>query len=459
MKKINYVLILCITTLFLIGLNFIRDKTLNYKDLGEIEKEVIKESTFEEKAIPKIVDIIIVNNYYIALCEDGTVWSWDINQKVENIQKLSKLKDIVKIMEVGTEEVTIYALSKDGFVYAWGSNNGLLINTEENSDKIFYEPIRLKGLSDIIQIDANNGKAFALDQNGTFYAWGLSLYWNDAEDLKPGFPKEKKDLAEGVETLVAGAGEYSYFIREDKSVFSIMEADILDFRHIYPYIFPKFEIKGYETNKNLTNTLSLLENAISLSQGSKLGLTVLHELGTCKNIEKIGADGYTMFLYKEDNTLWYWNSDRILYHDNIAALANPETALINYSGSFEKIDFERVLGNEDSNGILKIVDICAGLENVLFLTNDGQVFMSEYKTNEIRDVEHYNTANTKKDRTDITSVISDMHLKELVFKKLDFQEIISINTDGNFCFSLVNVKGEYFYLDLTLSRKFPASIS
>lgn len=448
MKKINYVLMLCITILLLIGLSFIHDKTFNYKGSGEAEKEIIKKSTFEEKAMPKIVDIVIANNYYIALCEDGTVWCRNINQKIESFQKLSKLKDIIKIMEVGTEEVTIYALSKDGFVYAWGSNKGLLINTEENSDKIFYEPIRLKGLSNIIQIDANNGKAFALDGNNKFYLWGLSLYWNDIEDLKPGFPQEKRNLVEGVGALTAGAGEYNYFIREDKSVFSIMEANLLDFRHIYPYIFPKFEVKGYETSKALTNTLPLLENAISLNQGSKLGLTVLHELGICDNIEKVGADKYTMFLYKEDNTLWYWNSDRIIYHDNIAALANPETALINYSGSFEKIDFEKVLGNDENNGTLKIVDICAGLENVLFLTNDGQVFMSEYKTSEIRDVKHYNTTNTKTNRTEVTSVISDMHLKELVFRKLDFQEIISINTDGNFCFSLVNVNGEYFCLDL-----------
>ncbi len=443
MKKINYVLILCIIILFFIGLSFVYDKVSE-----EVEKEIIKESTFEEKAIPKIVDIIITNNYYVALCEDGTVWSWNINQKTENVQKVCLLKDIIKIMEVGTEEVTIYALSKDGFIYAWGSNKGLFITTEEDSDKIFYEPVKLKGLSDIIEIDANNGKAFALDRNGTFYVWGVSLYWNDVEDLKPGFPQEKKNLVEGVKVLVAGAGEYNYFIREDKSIFSIMEASLLDSRHIYPYIFPKFEKKGYETNKNFTNSIFLLENAISLSQGSKLGLTVLHELGICDNIEKIGADGYTIFIYREDNTLWYWNSDRIIYHDNIAALANPETALINYSGSFEKIDFENVLGNERSNSTLKIVDICAGLENVLFLTSDGQVFMSEYKTSEIRDIEYYNTTNTNINRTEVTSVISDMHLKELIFRKLDFQEIISINTDGNFCFSLVNEKGEYFCLNL-----------
>lgn len=449
MKKIKYVLILCIVSLFLMMFVVMADNDFYKKQsiLGTEEK-ITEESDLEKRVMPKIIDIIIVEDYHIALCEDGTVWSW--NGEERNAQVLSQLKDVVKIMEAGTEEITIYALSKNGFVYAWGSNQGLLISPEESHDKIFNEPVRLNGLSDIIQIDANNGKAFALDRNGVFYIWGLSLYWNAVEDLKPGFPQEKKDLVEGVEVLFAGAGEYHYFIRRDKTIFSIMEADLLDSRHIYPYIFPKFQTQGSETNKNYEDTLPLLENAIRLSEGSKLGLTVWHELGTCENIERIGADGYTIFLYKRDNTLWYWNSDRILYHDNIAALANPETALIDYSGSFEKIDFEIVLENEDGKkDILKIVDICAGLENTLFLTNDGQVFISEYKTSEIQDVEHYNTSNTRANRIERTSVISEMHLKELAFRKLDLENITSINTDGGFHFSAVDTEGSYFYIDTT----------
>lgn len=449
MKKRNDILILCIAFLLFLVIG---------------RKESIKESVLDEKIMPKIVDIIIVDNYHIALCEDGTVWNWNSSttafsslaqssayEKIE-AQKISQLKDIMKIMEVGTEELTIYALSKDGFVYAWGSNRGLLICAEETQDKIFYESVKRKGLSDIVMMDANNGKAFALDRTGTFYTWGLPFYWNEIEDLKPGFPQDKKGFVEGVKVLSAGSGQYHYFIREDNTIFSIMEADLLDNRHIYPYIFPKLENRkenGSRSNKD-SDSIPLLEYAIRLSEGSKFGLTILHELGTCEDVEKISSDGYTMFLYKKDHTLWYWNSDRIKYHDNIAALSDPETARIDYSGSLEEIDFRTILGIKyNKKRTPKIIDICPGIEYVLFLTDTGQVFMSEYRTKEIQDIEYYNTANTRADRIESTGIISQMHLKELSFQKLDLENIISINTDGNFHFSAVDEEGNYFGLDMT----------
>lgn len=97
----------------------------------------------------------------------------------------------------------------------------------------------------------------------------------------------------------------------------------------------------------------------------------------------------------------------------------------------------------------RIIDLCAGKENVLFLTDNGQVFMSKYITTEIKDVEYYNRASTKPDRTVFTGRLTNMHLKALSFQKLGYQNIIGVNTDGNFHFSLLDNEGNYYDLDLS----------
>lgn len=76
-------------------------------------------------------------------------------------------------------------------------------------------------------------------------------------------------------------------------------------------------------------------------------------------------------------------------------------------------------------------------------------FMSKYITTEIKDVEYYNRASTKPDRTIFTGRLTSMHLKALSFQKLDYQNIISVNTDGNFHFSLLDIEGNYYDLDMS----------
>lgn len=94
------------------------------------------------------------------------------------------------------------------------------------------------------------------------------------------------------------------------------------------------------------------------------------------------------------------------------------------------------------------MEICAGKENTLFLMENGQVFMSEYITTEVKDIEYYNGANTRADRTVFTSVKPNMELKALSFRRLDYEDIVHINTDGEYHFSLIDKNGDYFALSI-----------
>lgn len=455
-KLIKYIILLITLFLFIIIIikNYNKQKGLNILH-KVIEIENLVEINIIEP-MPKITDIIIGNNNKIALCEDGSVWSWSSkqhhNMESENVPmnpiKVPNLKDIVKIMDMDS---AIYALSKDGNIYAWGDNKNLLISIEESRDKVFNEPVILKGLSNIVSMDAKNGTAFAIDRNSKFYMWGLYLYSDEISDIKPGFPQKNNELVEDVKCIFAGAGNYHYFIRNDGTVFSIMESYYDAFKVPYDFIFPEFlstkDQSENQTNEEIIST-NKLDTSVALNEGTKYGLTILCELGVGEGIDKISADEYTMFLYKTDKSLWFWNSNRIKYHDNKRALADPETAQVNYTGYFEEVNFNKLLEEENSY----IIDISSGKENTLFLMDNGQIFISEYTTYDVQDVEYYNLANTNPNRNIFTSVEPSMHLKKMTFRKLDLENIISINSDGEYNFTAVDLNGFYHLVELKNSQ-------
>lgn len=404
------------------------------------EKEVGKETN----SMAKLIDIIIEDDCCTALCEDGSVWAWENIYSRNNLHKISNLNNIIKIVDAGP---AMYALSEDGHVYAWGSNEWGQMNVEDR-DAYFDEAIQLSGLSDIVDMDVNldvdseKAKGFCIDENGNFYEWGLYLYFEEAKDWEPGFPQENIELVQGTKKLFTGTGNYNYFITEDGSVFSIMETTLWE--RTRDFIFPRLPV---EENRFDADAAPLTGNEIpfrNLNQGTKYGMTILYELGSEEGIERIASDPYTMYLYKEDGTLWYWNSGTVKYHDNKIAMADPEIYGEDYQGGFEEVDLKKILGIDDKEEhIPKIVDMCAGSENVLFLTDDGQVFVSEYVTSEIRDVEYYILRNTNPNRSR-TGWIYDLPLKTVNFYKLDWESIASINTNGEYCFSAVDKQGHIF---------------
>lgn len=107
------------------------------------------------------------------------------------------MENIIKIMDMGTVR---YALSSEGNIYEWESSEYHSAGMDEERDNIFYESVRLRGISNITDMDARNGKVFAVDKEGNLYAWGwgLCLYNNDYEDMNPDFPGKSKGLVKNV---------------------------------------------------------------------------------------------------------------------------------------------------------------------------------------------------------------------------------------------------------------------
>jgi len=393
--------------------------------------------------MPKIVDIIYSDGEYIALCEDQTVWCWGVLDEENVPQKVQNLEKITKIMHTGT---AIYALSQDGYIYAWGSNEALLIEPQGGREYFFDEPLRIKDIWNVVDVDAKNGKVFAVDANGIFYAWGLNIYGYEDEwkDNKPGFPTNAEGLVKNVQSLFAGSGNYSYFIREDGSVFSIMESSIFD-SDIKDFIFPKFSIK--ETNYDGTPVYLSDISYIDLREKTKYAMTILYELGDGIKAELLASDAYTMFLYGTDKSLWYWDSGMVKYHDCKEVIADLNAYQENYCGCFRKVDITSILKIVENEQIPKIINICSGKENVFFLTEDGQVFFSRYETEEIKDVEYYVIGSTSPTRQQ-SKIKTNMEIKTIVFERTDLQNIVSINSNGMYSFTAVDAEGNYYCFDM-----------
>lgn len=400
-----------------------------------------------QEEIPEIVDIIVDDLKVTALCIDGSVWSWEKNQSEDSASKILNLCNIKKIMYAGP---AMYALSEDGRIFAWGSNEWLQISSDEAPDKKFEKAEKIFGLNNIVDMDvsvdydSSRTKIFAIDKSGNFYVYGLCLYWDEERDFDLGFPGKNVQLVQGINQLFAGTGNFHYFIRKDGTVFSIMDNSIWRDNHINDFIFPQLPIES--ANLSITKLPLFLEDIVyvDLREGTKYGTTILYELGQDKSIKCIDADKYTVFVAKKDGTLWYWNSKMIDYHDCKDAIADVESCQEEYSGYWEKVNIKEILNVTDENvNAPYVISMCAGSENVLFLTNDGQVFMSKYVTNEIKDIEYYNQENTNPNRERV-KIIRDFPLKTMAFQKLDWENIIRINSNGLYCFSAVDESGMYF---------------
>ena len=415
--------------------------------LGSIESVIIHEEVeIEEKM--ELGNIKTVISPYgmsciIALDDHGNVWQWEEGKTKEDAVVIEGVEAVVQIVDTGCGSV--YALTSEGDVYAWGMNRGRLIDPEKRGEdrEVFPEPVKLQGLSNIINIDAANGRAFAVNDDGQLFVWGLGLYKDSIEDYIPSLLEGYQELTDHVEEIYVGAGNFHYFKSEDNQIFSIISIEYLGERWKY-LIIPNFqgEPSVFDWQNEVLTGNS--ERIFDIRKESGFYLVYLYKMGENDNVALMGADAYTMYVYQDDGTLLYWNSDRITYHDDEEAGASLELCDLDYSGFFEEVDIGSVLEVEaDSAEIPAIVSISPGEEGALFLLENGQVLVSEYVTAEIKDVEYFGRNNSPPIQT-WTGVIHDFTTKKLSLRKLDFENIVNISTDKENKFYLVDKDGNIY---------------
>ena len=110
------------------------------------------------KEMPQIIDMVTNGEKCATLCADGSVWGWDADKDINTARRVFGLKGIKKLLCAGP---AMYALSEEGEVYVWGSNRMWQIsadelyqeNAEEAEARYYNKPVRIKGLSEIVDLD------------------------------------------------------------------------------------------------------------------------------------------------------------------------------------------------------------------------------------------------------------------------------------------------------------------
>lgn len=127
-----------------------------------------------------IVGIAAGVNHALALKNDGTVWAWGENSwgavglgyasaKVTTPVQVVGLTDVTKIAGGGFHSV---ALKNDGTVWSWGLNNQNQLGNGTSANASV--PVRTANLDGVIGIAAGGYSSLALRDDGWVWAWGLN---------------------------------------------------------------------------------------------------------------------------------------------------------------------------------------------------------------------------------------------------------------------------------------------
>ena len=157
----------------------------------------------------------------------GTVWTWgDYNIFGHGSPALVRVPAIADLVGLavgqggGTGYDTDYALRRDGTVWAWGTGGGGELGNGTTTGTAPM-PVEVRGLDNVAAIAAAGDTAYALERDGTVWAWGTSFNGALGNGAKQGFsdvPVEVHGLADV--TAIAAGGDTAYAVAKDGTVWA-----------------------------------------------------------------------------------------------------------------------------------------------------------------------------------------------------------------------------------------------
>ena len=230
--------------------------------------------------------------HWLALKNDGTVWSWGGNEfgqlgnggtepvynyavQVRNADG-TPLKDIVAIAAGAYHNL---ALKADGTVWSWGKNeNGQLGNQSTENSSV---PIRIDGLEGVAQIAAGEFHSMCMKSDGSVWAWGRNQYGQLGDNTRKNASQPVRVKGEngigflgGVTQIAAGYGF---------SAALLANGCVVTWGHNYAYQLGD----GTQQSKNAP---VFVQNEVGL--------------GNMLNIEEISAGADTLLIRSANGAAW-----------------------------------------------------------------------------------------------------------------------------------------------------------
>jgi len=167
-----------------------------------------------------LLDADAGNNHSMAICSDGSVWTWGYNNfgqlgdgtTTQHSSAITMPSFLGATMVAGGGWHSL-ALKSDGTVWGWGQNN--LGQTGDPASTTTFVPVKVASLSGVVAIAAGTNHSLALKSDGTVWAWGsnTSGQLGDGTTTSRTTPVQVSGLT-GVVSIAAG-DLHSLAVRSD----------------------------------------------------------------------------------------------------------------------------------------------------------------------------------------------------------------------------------------------------
>jgi alpha-tubulin suppressor-like RCC1 family protein len=182
---------------------------------------------------PQQADISVVrkiaagSGHVLALKSDGTVWAWGSNKygqlgdgTYNDSVEPARSEGLSGVTAIAAGKDFSLALKGDGTVWAWGSNSYGQVGEGSLNFAGSTVPVVVKGLNDIKVISAGGSRCFALQGDGTVWAWGENRHGILGDGTNESRYTPIKSKVNNVKAFDAGDGSHALAIREDGNVWA-----------------------------------------------------------------------------------------------------------------------------------------------------------------------------------------------------------------------------------------------
>ena len=230
------------------------------------------------------------NGFFLALKQDGTVWSWGASPGGQlglgNTSSRSSPAQITSIVNPRSLSATqtanfrngtqghVFAVLSDGTVKAWGANAyGQLGVT--GAGAFVSSPATVAGLANIVSAIASDTHSLALTATGEVYAWGHNHYGQLGDGTLT--DRSAPQLISGLNGVVqiAAVGNHSFALKSDGSVWAWGQ-----------------------------NEATYLK--VSPSQGTKQRIPA--RVQGLPSVSKVVVGAFAFYAFTNDQRLWSWGN-------------------------------------------------------------------------------------------------------------------------------------------------------
>jgi alpha-tubulin suppressor-like RCC1 family protein len=162
------------------------------------------------------------------LRHDGTVWAWGVgsNGELGNATTASlavvpvAVHNLSGVVAVAGGGDTGYALEKNGTVWAWGAGAEGELGNGTNQSRADL-PVAVHGVSGVVAVAGGGEDGYAVEKNGTVWAWGVGSsgqLGNGTLEGESDVPVEVHGLSGAVK--VAGGGSGGFAVEKNGTVWA-----------------------------------------------------------------------------------------------------------------------------------------------------------------------------------------------------------------------------------------------